>query len=83
MARKFKNSYQVIVSNVGQVYDGHSKLEARRVYREYVQLSTGKVVGHDGSNTRAYGESVTLMVNGDIFQEYIPMEMEADHADTN
>ena len=53
------NKYQVVVGNVGTVYDGNNVREAMRVYRTYrVESMFGK--------GRASGEQVTLFEDGDI-----------------
>ena len=56
--------YQVIVGNIGQVYDGNNPIEARKVYGEYKRQS----IDNYG---RAAGESVTIFDNGEIDIEYI------------
>ena len=53
-----KTWYQVIVGNIGEVYDGDNKAEARESYREYYAQS------REGYG-RAAGESVTLMVDNE------------------
>ena len=58
-----RDRYDVIVSNIGTVYEGGSQTEARDTYREYVALSKG-------GRGRAGGESVTLMKNDEILTEY-------------
>lgn len=50
--------YQVIVSNIGQVYDGDDEAEARRLYTLYVEKSKG-------NEGRAAGENVTVMKDGE------------------
>lgn len=56
--------YEVIVGNVGTVYNGLDYTEALRLYRVYVDMS-GEKYG------RAAGESVTLMVDGEPDKEHI------------
>ncbi len=56
--------YQIIVDNIGMVYDGDSDKTAHSTYEEYVRLS--KTV----SWSRAYGESVTLYEHGEPVAEY-------------
>lgn len=58
-----RHHYEVIVSNIGTVYDGHSGETARDTYREYVAMSKA-------GRGRAGGESVTLMKDDDILTEY-------------
>lgn len=60
---------QVIVGNVGTVYDGTvyngpEMVRANSVYRDYVlQSKSGK--------GRAAGENVTMLKNGEIHKEFI------------
>lgn len=57
-------NYQVIVGNVGTVYDGDDRGPAEAAfdrYSEMADISTG---------SRCYGESVVLMVDGDIAREH-------------
>lgn len=62
------HSYQVIVGNIGQVYNGTDGQEAWNTFDEYVSQSiSGK--------GRAGCESVTMMKDGDIDTEYIPDEI--------
>ena len=56
--------YQVIVSNIGQVYDGDDLDEARRLYREYVRQSKA-------NEGRAAGESVTVMKDGEPLFDFL------------
>ena len=56
-------TYQVIVGNIGTVYDGNIWMDAIDNYNEYViQSSSGK--------GRAANEPVTVFYNGDIVKEY-------------
>jgi len=58
------SQYQVIVGNVGNVYDGDNKQEAYKHYSEYVHESkygTGM----------ASGESVTIMDNDEPENEFL------------
>lgn len=56
--------FQVIVGNIGQVYDGSNFMEASAHFAEYVRQSkTGR--------GRAGGESVTLMHKGEIKREFV------------
>lgn len=57
--------YQVIVSNVGTVYDGDSIIEANKEYAECVSLSKDSKFG------RIAGESVTFFNDGEPTKEYI------------
>ena len=54
--------YQVIVGNIGTVYDGDSVDEAERVYQEYKSQSQSK-------HGRAAGETVTLMECDELVAE--------------
>ncbi len=56
--------YEVIVGNVGSVYQGRSRTKALATYESYVEISKQ----HFG--VRCYGEDVTLLVNGEIEQEH-------------
>lgn len=58
-----KTNYEVIVGNIGQVYDGPSKRAAMACFHQYVDQS--KAIGF-----RASGEPVTLLADGDISREY-------------
>lgn len=58
-----KSRCEVIVGNVGTVYDGSSKEEAKQTYLHYVALSI------EGRG-RAGGESVTMIVDEDIVAEH-------------
>ena len=54
--------YQVVVRNIGHVYDGNSGKQARAAYSEYVaQSKTGY--------GRAAGECVTLLYKNEIIAE--------------
>lgn len=55
--------HEIIVGNVGTVYSGTDKKEARRVYDEYVEQS-------QGNYGRAAGESVTWMREDELFLEH-------------
>ena len=55
--------FQVLVGNIGHVYDGNNFMQASSKYTAYVKASK--------SNTgRAAGEPVTMFHNGDIRCEY-------------
>ncbi len=57
------NRYQVIVGNIGTVYDGNDMIEANRTYGEYKDQSLSNF-------GRASGETVTMMDNDDIKFEF-------------
>lgn len=59
-----RSSYEVIVGNIGTVYTGASKLEARKAYLSYVKDS---LAGFG----RAGGEGVVLLRDDDIFAEHV------------
>lgn len=54
----------VIVSNIGTVYSGVDEISAKAKYDLYVEASQ-----HD-EGTRAFGESVTMLVNNEIAYEF-------------
>jgi len=56
--------YQVIVGNIGTVYDGASFIEARDAYSVYRRLSRANC-------GRASGESVTMLCDNEIKWEHI------------
>ena len=56
--------YQVIVGNVGQVYDGNNKREALKAYKYYVRQSMER------TSMWTEGEPVTMFSNGKITAEY-------------
>jgi len=67
MAREPLYKWEVIVGNIGTVYDDLSEQGARatfKVYKEMSKLNEG----------RAGGENVTLMCDGEIAEEYIGTE---------
>jgi hypothetical protein len=57
------SKYQVVVGNVGTIYDGNRKREALTLYKSNVSLS---VHGYG----RHKGEAVTLLVDGEIDKEH-------------
>lgn len=59
--------YEVIVGNVGKVFEGSNGFEARQNYNHYVGQSKRKV-------GRASGEQVSLWKDNEILEEYIPIE---------
>ena len=58
-----KHRYEVIVGNVGTVYDGSGKVAAKTTYLRYVKVSLS------GAG-RAGGEGVVLMEDGEIIAEH-------------
>lgn len=58
-----KRRYEVIVGNVGTVYDGTGKTIAKTAYLRYVKVSLS------GAG-RAGGEGVVLMEDGEIIAEH-------------
>lgn len=58
------SGFQVIVGNIGCVYDGTSSSEADEAYREYVEQSKG---GYG----RAAGESVVMTENNEPVREFL------------
>lgn len=59
-----KNQYQVVVGNVGVVYEGTNGFTANVEYNQYVAISkTGK--------GKAGGETVTMIKNQEIHKEFI------------
>jgi hypothetical protein len=57
--------FQVVVGNIGHVYDGSNYTQARAVYNQYVKLSRANY-------GRASGEPVTLFHRDEIRAEYFP-----------
>jgi len=57
------NKYQVIVGNIGTVYNGDSKLDAESVFADYVKMS---MLNYG----RAAGELVALLADGEPYEEY-------------
>lgn len=61
-------SWQVVVGNIGTVYDGNSQDEAIKTYNEYVAQSKER-------KGRAAGESVVLFRDdGSILFEHTPID---------
>lgn len=56
-------TYQVIVGNIGTVWEGNNPIEARGVYGTYKRQSADNY-------GRAAGEDVTVMRDNEIFYEY-------------
>lgn len=61
--------YEVIVGNIGRVYEGPSKTRAKETFYEYVKLSK-----HDYG--RAAGESVIMLKDGFIYLEHKGKEID-------
>ncbi len=59
------SKYRVIVGNVGEVYDGASKVAAQDSYEAYVSQSRLNETG------RVSGEAVTLFEDGDPILEHL------------
>ena len=55
--------YEVIVGNIGTVYDGNDLAEANRKFDTYVEQSKS-------GRGRAGGEDVTIMTNGEPTREF-------------
>ena len=68
-----KPQYEVFVGNIGSVYSGANKRDARFHARTYVDQSK---TGYG----RASGESVTIMQDGEIIDEYIGSHEQAELA---
>lgn len=71
-----KNNYQVIVGNIGTVYEGANGFTAIREYNQYIALSKSNY-------GRASGENVTLFKNDDIYKEFTgSIEMQENENDS-
>lgn len=55
--------FQVIVNNLGTVYDGASSVDANKIYKAYIQASKEP-------HGRASGESVIMLKDDEIMREY-------------
>ena len=55
--------FTVVVGNVGTVYHGQSKKDAKRTYADYVRISKS-------GNGRAAHESVTMMNATEILESH-------------
>ena len=55
--------FQVVVGNIGHVYDGNNFMQAQCCYSRYVKASKSNI-------GRAAGEPVTLFHNNEIRCEY-------------
>ncbi len=64
-----KTRYQVVVGNVGSVYDDYSIKIAAQTFEDYKEISK------DGYG-KAGNELVTLFAGNRILEEYIPSEQE-------
>jgi len=64
------SKYQVIVGNVGTVYDGDDKSTALIDYFSCVEISK------DTPGSRMFNEQVTLFEDGEILKEHIPSDGE-------
>jgi hypothetical protein len=60
-----KGRYQVVVGNIGTVYDGDSTMDSIQVFEEYIKVSKG-------GTGRGGNEKVARLVDGEIFDEYDP-----------
>jgi hypothetical protein len=69
-----RTEYEVIVGNVGSVYDGTSKREAHKVYQEYIEISRS-------GRGRAGGEEVSLFFNDREIDCYVPVTDEDEDDD--
>ena len=56
-------AFQVVVGNVGHVYDGSNYMQASCIYAKWVKASKQ-------GEGRAAGEPVTMFHNGEIKREY-------------
>ncbi len=56
--------YQVIVGNIGTVYEGDDEFEAYATFQMYR-------IDSKYSRGRAAGESVTLLADGEVVKEYV------------
>jgi hypothetical protein len=59
------STWEVMVSNIGRVFEGTNGFEARATYNQYIRLSKAQY-------GRASGEGVTLWRDGEITAEYSP-----------
>ncbi len=55
--------YQVTVGNIGTIYSGTDETQADSMFQSYVENSKAK-------GGRASGESVTLLIDGEVSREY-------------
>ena len=61
--RNARAEYEVIVGNIGTIYDGGNYREALKRYRTYVKISKSE-------SGRASGEDVIIMRDGEPVKEY-------------
>ena len=64
-----KSKFEVYVGNIGMVYDGNNKEEAKKVFVEYVEQSTMKY-------GRASNEDVTLFEEGEPIENHFAFDVE-------
>jgi hypothetical protein len=69
--RASANRWEVLVGNIGKVFDGTRESAARVAYKDYVIQSKS-------GNGRASGESVTLMKNGEPVSEHFGKNEDED-----
>ena len=58
-----ETKFQVVVGNIGHVYQGNNYMVANATYAQYVKASKA-------DRGRAAGEPVTMFHNGEIHCEY-------------
>lgn len=63
-----KNTYEVLVGNIGMVYNGGNGKLAKKTFAEYVTQSANNY-------GRASGEEVAILKNNDILKTYLPPKM--------
>ncbi len=68
--------FQVVVGNVGIVYDGDNDEKAEEIFEEYIEISKSGA-------SRAGDEPVTLMEDNDIVDEYMPPEPSESEGEDN
>lgn len=71
MAKKKDRLYEVIVGNLGKVYHGADKGNAVCIFGEYRRMS------RDGY-ARVSGEFVSMFVDGELDDEYVPEPVSLD-----
>ena len=59
-----KHNYEVVVGNVGTIYNGPSLVEASKLYSDYVDISETR------PGSRAGGEDVVLFKDGEPVREH-------------
>ena len=70
--REVTMAYEVIVGNIGSVYNGRNRSEATEVFSYYCGLSRQK-------RGRAAGETVTLIKNHEVTAEMIGTNHEEEN----